>query len=197
MKVHQTTCLPCLTTSPITSASLLETSISKILFSDIMPLVPGSCCVEVLKARLPATTDVTASHKTRDTLICQVGLPLMQVCSDQNAASTWREEGGFPAFSPSSAAHTVVGGAAFVLGGWDLKHKVEMLDKYTLYHEGASCCGELIMMTVVMMMMMLIMMTMTMMAICNVTLYHEGSSCHGVLVSKPEPVSFRVEKGSG
>ena len=34
------------------------------------------------------------------------------------------------------------------------------------------------------------------MAICNVSSYHEGSSCHGVLVSKPKPVSFRVEKGS-
>ena len=99
--------------------------------------------MEVLKAGLPATTDVTASHKTRETLMRQVGLSLMQVCSDQNAASTWREEGGFPALSPSSAAHTVVGGAAFVLGGWDLEHKVEMVDQYTLYHEGASCCGVL------------------------------------------------------
>ena len=35
-----------------------------------------------------------------------------------------------------------------------------------------------------------------MMAICNVSSYHEGSSCQCVLVSKPEPVSFRVEKGS-
>ena len=48
------------------------------------------------------------------------------------------------------------------------------------------------MMTVIMMMIM----TMTMTAMCNVSFYHEGSSCHGVLVSKPEPVSFEVEKGS-
>ena len=99
--------------------------------------------MEVLKARLPAIIDVTASHKTRVTLMRQVGLSLMQVCSDQNAASTWREEGGFPALSPSSTAHTVVGAAAFVLGGWDLEHKAEMVDQYTLYHEGAACCGVL------------------------------------------------------
>ena len=71
----------------------------------------------------------------------QVGPSLMQVCSDQNAASTWREEGGFPVLSPSSAAHTVVGGAAFVLGGWDLEHKVEVVDQYIMYHEGASSHG--------------------------------------------------------
>ena len=139
MRVLQATCLPSLTTSPITSASLLETSILKILLCDILPLVPGSCCVEVLKAGMPTTTDVTASHKTRETLMRQVGLSLIQVCSDQNAASTWREEGGFPVFLPSSAAHTVVGGAAFVLGGWDLEHKVEMVDQYIMYHEGRRC----------------------------------------------------------
>ena len=95
--------------------------------------------MEVLKAGMPTTTDVTASHKTRETLMRQVGLSLIQVCSDQNAASTWREEGGFPVFLPSSAAHTVVGGAAFVLGGWDLEHKVEMVDQYIMYHEGRRC----------------------------------------------------------
>ena len=93
--------------------------------------------MEVLKARLPAAIDVTASHKTRETLMRQVGLSLMQVCSGQNAASTWREEGGFPAFSPSSAAHTVVGGAAFVLGGRDLEQKVEIVDQYIMCPE----CG--------------------------------------------------------
>ena len=142
MRPPQATCLPCLTTSPITSASLLETSISKILLSDIPPLVPGSCCVGVLRAGLPATTDVTASHKTRETLMRQVGLSLMQVCSGQNAASTWREEGGFPALSPSSVAHTVVGGAAFVLGGWDSEHKVKMVDQYIMcFLECASSHG--------------------------------------------------------
>ena len=139
MRLLQATCLPSLTTSPITSASLLETSISKILLSDIPPLVPGFCCVGGRKEGMPATTDVTASHKTCETLMRQVILSLMQVCSDQNAASTWREEGGFPALSPSSAAHTVVGRTAFVLGGWDLEHKVKMLDQYIMFPEGRRC----------------------------------------------------------
>ena len=140
MRVLQATCLPSLTTSPITSASLLETSISKILLSDIMPHPRLMMCGRLKGRNASNNRCYSLSHQSRDSYAPGCSLPF-QVCSGQNAASTWREEGGFPAFSPSSAAHTVVGGAAFVLGGWDSEHKVEMVDQYIMYHEGASSHG--------------------------------------------------------